>query len=125
MDHAERPYGPAWKSSVDHSSEEWRAYCEAQSCVRRFLENELAMGRTAAGAEWRSYLDLVKSKRGEEGARRLEEDFRTIGIFEAADMRVRMTDRMAPPDWNERISVEFADLSLTKPEMPDPRIEPA
>lgn len=82
-------YGPAWKSVVDRDSgcEDWRAYNEALSCVKKFFRLQYLEGREEAKLNWKSYLALVESKRGAASADRLKSDFELIGTYEGAQLR--------------------------------------
>lgn len=98
------PYGPAWQSAVDRNSEDWRAYCEARGCVRRFLAVEALEGREAARQMWLSYLAAACARRGEAGVARLQADFALVGAQEGPALRAA-AGAVADAEWRARFGV--------------------
>lgn len=80
-------YNDAWKATVDRSGEEWRAYCEALSSVKRFLLTEARDGRDVARAQWQRHLQDTQARRGPKGIERLQHDFALIGVHEGQVLR--------------------------------------
>lgn len=65
-----------WKDSVDKTGEEWRAYCEAVACLRRYFRTRFDYGREVARQEFRQYLDLIgRTGKSGERATSIEQDF--------------------------------------------------
>ncbi len=78
-------YNDAWKASVDRCGEEWRAYCEAVSVLKRFFQNQVLRGRRLAVLDYETALQLKREKHGQQGdalAARLRSDFLLIGTHE-------------------------------------------
>jgi hypothetical protein len=80
-------YDERWRSGVDRNSEEGRAYCQARTCVRRFLTVEIEMGRECAHADWQEHLSAIARRHGVPPAERLAADFRLEGVHEGAALR--------------------------------------
>jgi len=51
------PYNDQWKSTVDHCSEEWRSYCEAVACLRRYFRTKILLDKATATFKHNEYLD--------------------------------------------------------------------
>lgn len=78
-------YSEAWKSEVDHAGEEWRAYCEAVSLLKRYFLTRVAKGRRLAKLEYEATLVQKEEKLGARGkplVNRLRADFLLIGKHE-------------------------------------------
>ena len=86
------PYSAEWKSGVDKSGEEWRAYCESTSLVKRFLKIEIVEGRHYALQDYRQTLKQIETqrRRSAEQIERLDRDFRQIGAHEADVIRTQI-----------------------------------
>lgn len=93
--HCEYPYGAAWKAVVDRCGEEWRAYCQALSCVRRFVRTEGRLGRDAAVREWRDHLAAIEFLHGPANTARLKADFALVGRHESDEVRGTLTESRA------------------------------
>lgn len=79
------PYGTVWKQSVQRSGEEWRAYCEAVFCLKRYFRTKRLAGKDAAKAEYDGYcasLDHLPRGGGARRVARLKSDFLLIGANE-------------------------------------------
>ncbi len=86
------PYTDTWKSTVDHNGEEWRAYCEAVSCLRHYFRAQITDGKEVAKALHHEYIDGLtgngsgkgkkKARRAPELVERLRIDFLIIGQHE-------------------------------------------
>ena len=79
------PYSDAWKRSVDHTGEEWRAYCEAVAGLKRYFQTRALHGRRLAKLEYEDYLVKKVEKLGARGqplVDRLRADFLLIGTHE-------------------------------------------
>lgn len=82
------PYSCAWKAAVDKTSDEWRAYCEALSLLKQYLQLEKHEGRSAATHHYKATLERMRRDvRSLPRVERLDKDFRLIGRYEAETLR--------------------------------------
>lgn len=87
-------YGPQWKSTVDHESEAWRAYCEAVCWVRAYLRTKLLAGPDAAKMEYRAKLDGLK-ERTMDARKKLHQDFVLVGKMEGERLEAEVRQALA------------------------------
>lgn len=83
------PYTTEWQAAADKSGEDWRAYCEATTLVKRFLKLELEEGRPVALHDYRKTIREIETqnRRSADQVKRLDQDFRLIGAHEAEVLR--------------------------------------
>lgn len=88
------PYNDQWKSTVDHCSEEWRSYCEAVACLRRYFRTKILLDKATATFKHNEYLDGLKKSRGAESIEKLRADFLLIGQHEGERVRAEVEQEL-------------------------------
>lgn len=77
------PYNPKWKDSVSKDSPEWKLYCEAVECAKRFYRTKEYRGIRAALVE----MDLICADKQKEEAENLKSIIHLVGVFEGAEIQ--------------------------------------
>lgn len=88
------PYSDQWQSTVDHSSEEWRSYCETVSCLRRYFFTKIQHDKATATFKHNEYLDGLKKSRSAESIEKLRADFLLIGQHEGERIRAEVEQEL-------------------------------
>lgn len=86
------PYGTVWKATVDRHGPEWRAYCEAVHCLKKYYRDQLEYGKETALDRYRAYCDGLAGRPGSAArAERLKFDVQLVGRHEGRAIRAGMS----------------------------------